>query len=158
MTCTPSRGQEPDSLREPRFIGATPDMPERADELELTRLSHELTSWQEPFEALRTSALTRPSLFTGPLIALPESRKLDTDVFEAIRNRRSFRAFTDQPVTREELGTIARHAVAAMPDWVSSRLVQLHVAVRGVEGIDRGVYRYVPEEHALSRIASGDAP
>jgi len=55
---------------------------------------------------------------TGKRILPTREKELAMDVFEAVRNRRSVRRFTDEPVSREDLEKVLE-AVRWAPSWVN---------------------------------------
>jgi SagB-type dehydrogenase family enzyme len=77
-----------------------------------------------------------------------------------VRRRRSAREYADEPVSRRKFATILDRALRGVPLAVSPEdalaLTDAYVAVSNVEGIEAGVYRYLPRESALERIADAD--
>jgi nitroreductase len=127
-------------------------LPVRADEAELTRLSHQLTSWK----------LTRgPPRLLAPAPAVPAptsdtpSMPAERDVFEAIASRRSYREFAAEPLTEDELRAILRDSVDLVPRVRGTHLVDLYLVVRAVEGFEPGVYR-LASAGRIDRVRSGD--
>jgi SagB-type dehydrogenase family enzyme len=99
------------------------------------------------------------------VVALPEpSRAGEISLEEALQQRRSGREYTAEPLTRRELGQLLWAAQGITSDEggrtapSAGALYPLEVfAVIGdVEGIDPGVWRYEPEDHALSPVSAGD--
>ncbi len=99
------------------------------------------------------------------VIALPEpSHAGETSLEEALRRRRSGREYADEPLTRRELGQLLWAAQGITSDEggrtapSAGALYPLEVlaVTRDVEGIEPGVWRYEPEEHALSAVREGD--
>lgn len=80
---------------------------------------------------------------------------------EAIGNRRSRRTFIDLPLRADELafllwatqgvrGRIDRgHAYRTVPSAGCRHALETYLCVLAVEGLERGVYRYLPLEHQL---------
>jgi SagB-type dehydrogenase family enzyme len=130
----------------PRFE-PTP-VPADAAAIELTRLSASLTS-------VRLSGgfdwLHAPTLDRAPAPhRLPPGSGNERDLFELIRARRSFREFTPVPVSKSAFAEVLVGA-SRVVGWLRSvALVEIFVAVRAVEGIEAGTYRYDAERHALS--------
>jgi SagB-type dehydrogenase family enzyme len=89
-------------------------------------------------------------------------------VGEAIRRRQSVRVFADAPLARAELayllwctqGVRARrgaHAVLrTVPSAGNRHALETYVYCRQVDGLSNGIYRYLPEEHALVCEVTGD--
>ena len=128
--------------------------------------------------------LTNPAALPGQegpngLIPLPDA--LDeggVSVEEALAQRRSVRSFTDRPVTLAQLAQILwaaqgvserRSEPPAMwgdRPWIGGLLttpsagalypLEVYVVVSGVEGLEPGLYRYVPHRHALAQRTEGD--
>jgi nitroreductase len=139
----------------PRLL-AVP-LPKDPDAIELTRLSSSITSvtLTGGFDWFRAPPAPRPA----GTIALPESSESAADLFQVIRQRRSFREFGDTPVPREALGRILADAASLLGLTRPVPLVDLYVAVRAVIGVEPGTYRYDSTRHALfGPIHRGAAP
>ena len=122
-------GPTPSSPRR-RPAHASLAAPEVVDAVELTRLSHRLTSWRlEPGLASAVDAGARPS---------PATHR---DPLALIRERRSFRAFADRSVTRADLDAVLAAARAAVAELGLPELVELFVATRSVTDLAPGSYR-----------------
>lgn len=124
---------------------------------ELTRLSHQLTSWRwvdGPPRALPPPAV-EPAARDG-LIKLPPALETRRSIFEVIRARRSFREFADRAVSREDFAGVLRDSVKWSSDFPGRELLRMYVLARKVEGVAAGAYRYWPGEHALEQIVRGD--
>lgn len=90
-------------------------------------------------------------------------------VMTAVARRRSRRRFGKEPVSREELSLLlwaaqgirklVRGGVAALrtvPSAGARHPFETYLHVREVEGLERGIYRYLPVEHALCCLRKGD--
>ncbi|MBN1268334.1 MAG: SagB/ThcOx family dehydrogenase [Kiritimatiellae bacterium] len=101
-------------------------------------------------------------------VALPAPReRVGRDLNEVILERRSIRSYTADPLTLEELGMLLWSAqgitggawfggMRAAPSAGATYPLETYAVVGSVSGLEPGVYRYVPQEHALVRTAEGD--
>jgi SagB-type dehydrogenase family enzyme len=88
----------------------------------------------------------------------------DMSVEEALYNRRSRRNFEDRALTIEQLSQIlwATYGISdergfrTAPSAGAMFPLEIFVVVGNVEGIEAGVYRFVPHEHKIVRTAQGD--
>jgi SagB-type dehydrogenase family enzyme len=133
-----------------------PTLPARLDELELTRLSHRLTSLRLTKDPPRRAKVAPPSRGSAHGLALPPSEPVAKDLFETIAMRRSFREFSDAPIRLSDLAAIARDAIRAFSPLRGSHLVELYVLAARVEGLDPGAYRFDRERAVLEPRARGD--
>jgi SagB-type dehydrogenase family enzyme len=114
------------------------------------------------------TVLTRaPVLAASPVrLPLPQPRlKGAVSVEQALRTRRSVRAFADAPLTLEEVSQLlwAAQGVTAPGDHRTApsagglHPLTLHLAAGRVSGLRPGVYRYEPASHELVMVSEGDA-
>lgn len=99
------------------------------------------------------------------IIPLPDPVKTSrTSVEEALQMRRSVRSFSSSPITMSELGQLL-WAAQGITDPAGYRTapsagalypLELSIAVRRVEDLDMGIYRYRPENHTLLPVADRD--
>ncbi len=109
-----------------------------------------------------------PVAVNGERTELPApSLEGEVSVEEAVGRRRSRREFTDRSLTLEQLGQILWAAQGitdetrgfrASPSAGATYPMFLYVAVGegGVSGLQAGVYRYEPDQHALTAVLEGD--
>lgn len=100
------------------------------------------------------------------LIKLPEPMyESDTCVEEAILGRRSIRSYRDEALSLGEISQILWAAQGitekqgykrAAPSAGATYPLEIYVVVGKLEGIAPGIYHYIPREHSLKRILSGD--
>ena len=134
--------------------------PADPDLVEITRLSYDLTSWR--LLPGRPSAAPPPmpppidSQGEGTPIALPAATDAERDVFETIHRRRSFRRFSANAVSLSDFAGVLRDALSLAPSTRGQRLIRLYVAVSRVEGLEPGVYEYLPDQHSLALLQRGD--
>jgi SagB-type dehydrogenase family enzyme len=128
----------------------------------------------EEFYRLTKYSPERPTDY-GPLppapletVALPKPRgKGRTDLAELLASRRSRRRFTGEPIDIVELSFLAWAADGAASAKLATRYrtaphaghacpIETYAAVMRVEGVEKGVYHYNVEEHALELLRKGD--
>jgi SagB-type dehydrogenase family enzyme len=98
-------------------------------------------------------------------LTLPEpAYTSDTSIEEALLQRRSVRTYASDPLNGAELGQLL-WACQGITDTEGHRTapsagalypLRVYAVVSRVEGVPPGVYRYVPEGHALHRTIEGD--
>lgn len=126
-------------------------------------LSLSLLMPQKPAEPFKTEEMQKIGI--GERIKLPEPRyEGETSIEEALARRRSIRAYSGDNLTREEVSQLLWAAQGITASWGGRTApsagalypLELYVVVGDVEGIDKGVYRYSPEEHELEKVRDGD--
>lgn len=102
------------------------------------------------------------------MISLPEAiKKGRVSIAEAIAARRTVRDFKDELITLEQLSTLCWAGLGitqeggfkrAAPSAGALYPIMLYVAVGtgSVQGVDAGVYKYVPKGHGLHLVRSED--
>ncbi|MBN2645124.1 MAG: SagB/ThcOx family dehydrogenase [Desulfuromonadaceae bacterium] len=99
------------------------------------------------------------------LISLPDPRQdrdfRGTDVLDAMAQRESRRRYLDQTLTQAELGLLlwatqgvrrelgAGHALRTVPSAGCRHAFESYALVSDVVGLEQGIYRYLPLQHAL---------
>jgi SagB-type dehydrogenase family enzyme len=122
-----------------------------------------------PFRAKTVSAKGRAIVKEEDAVKLPKAVLEGTvSVEKAIKQRRTVRAFADQPLTVEELAQVLWAAQGVTEDRGFKRAapsggalypidVWAVVGKGGVENLGQGVYRYEPAHHVLSQVLPEDA-
>ena len=111
----------------------------------------------------------KPTLSTtkssGEIINLPApSFDSDTSIEQALRQRRSIRDFKDEALTLEELSQLlwAAQGITAQPKYRTAPSagalypLEVYVVAGEVEDLRAGIFRYLPHEHVLEMITTGD--
>ncbi|MDP3965078.1 MAG: SagB/ThcOx family dehydrogenase [bacterium] len=102
--------------------------------------------------------------YIGEEIALPSPQSLGSvSVEQALSQRRSARAYGDASLTQAQLGqmlwagqgvTDPESGGRTSPSARSLYPINFYVLVRDVEGIDPGLYHYLPETHSIRLLKS----
>lgn len=150
------------SSRAPHFKSVA--LTDAGKNLEITRVLHQLTSVQWEAGSIKNTVTTSsipdddiPS--TDKLIALPAETATGSDLFSVIKNRRSFRQFSQHDVSFHDFSGIIRDSYAPLINSHNVEIgtrVHLFVIVSHVQDLPKGVYRYIPEKSALQKIVGGD--
>lgn len=114
---------------------------------------------------LPKAPLQKPYDKNSKIIELPKANKdilLKPNVFECIEDRRSIRIFSKESIKLEELAFLLwatqgvqkiigdnTATLRTVPSGGASHTFETYLVVNNVEGLDKGVYRYLPIEHKL---------
>jgi len=109
---------------------------------------------------------SEPGKHANGKIKLPEPKyESDTSVEKALLERRSVRRYKDEPLTLGEVSqllwaaqgiTDQRLGFKTAPSAGALYPLELYVLVGNVDGIARGVYKYVPRGHELLKVVDED--
>jgi SagB-type dehydrogenase family enzyme len=91
-----------------------------------------------------------------PLVALALSTRAFGDVVRQRRSALDFRGGDESMSLSQLSAALAATAQPLCCDFGGTRFIQLYLYVHRVDGLQRGVYRYWPENAALERIRLGD--
>ncbi len=111
--------------------------------------------------------MQKPAPEDATLIDLPDADTLtiDTSLVTAISNRKSRRSFSDRSISLDELSFLlwstqgirqklgAGHAYRMVPSAGCRHALETYIAAFKVDGLKRAIYRYLPMEHKLVKVA-----
>lgn len=99
------------------------------------------------------------------LIQLPSPEtKGKISVEEALAKRRSIRSYQSTPLSIKELGQLLWSAQGITANWGGRTTpsagatypLEIYVAAGNVEGLEPGLYHYIPSSHKLEMVSKGD--
>ena len=99
------------------------------------------------------------------IIKLPEPKfKSSISIEEAINKRRSIRKFDDSPLEINEISQLLWAAQGintsdgrrTVPSAGATYPLEIYLASRKINGLDKGLYKYNPQSHSLIPIKYGD--
>lgn len=102
---------------------------------------------------------------TAHSIKLPApAYRSNTSIEEALKQRRSVRTYKDEALTLEQISQLlwAAQGITSAPGLRTAPSagglypLQVYLISGKVQGLAAGIYRYLPAEHALEMLASGD--
>ncbi len=128
---------------------------------------------RRPFSAAMAMLLAMSLAAPGLVLAgesavdLPQPR-LDGDVSveKAILSRRSVREYKEGPLSLAEISQVVwaaqgitepKRGLRTAPSARATYFLEVYVVAANVTGLPAGLYRYVPRDHDLARVAPGDA-
>ncbi|UCC91996.1 MAG: SagB/ThcOx family dehydrogenase [Candidatus Aenigmatarchaeota archaeon] len=99
----------------------------------------------------------------GEEIKLPEPDYQGIAVEEAIKSRRSRRSYSNESLSLGELSQLLWAAQGitsgykrAAPSAGATYPLEIYVVAGDVEGLEPGVYHYIPSDHSIKMVSSGD--
>ena len=101
----------------------------------------------------------------GDKITLPAPRFTgDISVEQALRERRSVRSYSDEPLSVQEIsqllwaaqGITNERGYRTSPSGGALYPLETYLVVGNARGLSDGIYRYIPRGHSLEVIQSGD--
>ena len=125
-----------------------------------------------PLLVINEPVITMPTIMTMPenakIIQLPEPKtQSEVSIEQALIKRRSVRSYTDEPLSLAEVSQLlwAAQGITVRPDGRKGRTapsagalypLEIYLTVRNVDGLETGVYRFIPEEHKLEKVLAED--
>jgi len=117
--------------------------------------------------------IQKPPAPDAAIVSLPEpSADILTrnDLFAAVRDRQSRRKFSGRPLRLEELSFLlwstqgikkcvadGRISLRTVPSAGARHPFETYIGVNRVDGLESGMYRYLPLDHTLERLFQDDA-
>lgn len=141
---------------------------------EIGREFMDKTKFQHVERSDQSMGYLQPPLQKGAdgkeVIELPEPRTLNVnkiDLREAIEGRSSFRNFSQEPLSLEELSYLLwctqgvrelmgnAATLRNVPSAGAKHALETYILVNNVEGLEEGIYLFLPIEHKLAKIETG---
>jgi len=131
----------------------------------------------QPTPANNEQEITEQEIYVTPEVKDDKPVSIDASVYslpspqtdggisveKALQDRRSRREYQDKAISADQLSQILWAAYGftspgrrTTPSAGALYFLEIYVAVGNVEGIAPGVYKYVSEEHIITRIVEGD--
>jgi SagB-type dehydrogenase family enzyme len=148
----------PRGVSPPRRTSLAP--PKDLETRELTRLAQALTSWKlesgpgRDAGARDAEVEERPHVTPGTRV--PSFAGADSDAFELVRERRSFREFARRPVEKADLRGILAEAHSVLSRMRGGEIVDVFVVASRVNGVAPGAYRYRAADAELESASPGE--
>lgn len=119
--------------------------------------------WMNPFKVYSAVSAEKEV----PMMLPKPNNKGSLSVEEAIKQRRTVRSFSSRPIKSEDLSQLLYGAQGITEDKGFKRAVasggalyplDVYVVMgeNSAEGIDAGVYHYIPESHCIEEVTTGD--
>ena len=98
-------------------------------------------------------------------VSLPEpAQDSDVSIEQSFAERRSVRDFAPEAVSLQDLGQLlwaaqgisSPEGLRTAPSAGATYPLEVYVVAEEVDGLDAGIYRYVPQEHTLTHVAAGN--
>jgi SagB-type dehydrogenase family enzyme len=101
----------------------------------------------------------------NPIKLSQPSLKGQMSVEEAIQSRRSVRSFAGKALSLAEVGQImwaaqgitGERGMRAAPSAGATYPLEVYLVAGKVDGLEPGIYKYLPSEHAIASVHPGDA-
>jgi len=104
---------------------------------------------------------------TVEAIKLPGPEYSGLSVESAIKKRRSVRAYSDKPLTQAQLSQLlfAAQGITYSKKEIEKRSApsagatypyEIYFAANNIEGLEKGIYHYLPKGHEVSLVKKGD--
>ena len=113
------------------------------------------------FNSLPQQDITAAVVMRQDIVQLPEPNlKGDVSIEEAMYNRRSVRAFSDEELSLEELSQLlfasqglTQGAHRTVPSAGALYPIEIYTLVARVQNISPGFYHYIPQTHSLKLVS-----